>query len=89
MDERDGTTRNHIRQFILERFPSARKRNLSDGDPLLQNGLIDSMGILEVVEFLESKFGVQFSDDELLPENFESISRLTAFVEEKQSLRSA
>jgi len=85
----DESTNDQIRRFILEKFPSARQRALQDSDSLLQNGLIDSMGILEVVEFLESAFDLQFSDDELLPENFDSILRLTAFVEEKRSRRSA
>lgn len=78
------STIGQIRRFILERFPSARQRALKDSDALLQNGVIDSMGILEVVEFLETAFDLQFSDDELLPENFESILRLAAFVEEKR-----
>ena len=51
--------------------------------PLLKNGLIDSLGILEVVTFLEREFGIVVSDEELLPENFESIGSLSKFVREK------
>ena len=74
-----------IRSFIIERFPLVRKRGLSDQDRLLENGIVDSMGVLELVEFLEQGFQLSISDEELLPENFESIERLALFVQNKAS----
>ena len=74
-----------IRSFIVERFPLVRKRGLSDQDRLLETGFVDSMGVLEVVEFLESEFQLSVSDEELLPENFESVERLALFVQNKAS----
>lgn len=78
------TVTDRIRDFVMGKFPLARKRGIKDADPLLESGLVDSMGVLEIVGFLESEFGFQVSDDELTPENFKNIERLTAFVAERQ-----
>jgi acyl carrier protein len=52
---------------------------------LLKNGFIDSLGILEVVAFLENEFRIAVSDDDLLPENFGSVQSITDFVQAKAS----
>lgn len=78
-----------IRAFLAEHFPAARSRRLDPGESLLTNGILDSLGVLDVVAFLESEFKITVSDEELLPENFESLKRLTAFVEEKTGLGAA
>ena len=52
--------------------------------PLVQSGLVDSTGILEIVAFLESEFGVHTSDEELAVDNFGSIARIARFVVGKQ-----
>jgi len=72
-----------MKQFITDHFPSARKRALQDTDPLIENGIIDSLGILDVVAFMESEFRLSVEDDELVPENFQTIARITAYVEKK------
>ena len=72
-----------VRQFILNQFPTARRRSLGEADPLLESGIIDSLGVLDVVEFLESEFKVNISDEDLTPENFQSIAQITAFIEKK------
>lgn len=69
-----------IQRFIMQTFPLARQRRLSDDDSLLQNGIVDSLGVLEIVGFLEKEFHVSILDEELLPENFESVQTLTTFV---------
>jgi acyl carrier protein len=74
-----------IRQFILSQFPLARQRVIQDCDSLLDNGIIDSMGVLELVNFVESEFGILIADDELLPENFQSVHHLAAFVRAKRA----
>ena len=74
-----------IRGFVLKQFPRARKSGLQPGDKWLQNGLIDSLGILDLVHFLEEEFSIQASDEELTPENFESLSAVVAFAEMKVS----
>jgi acyl carrier protein len=70
-----------IKKFLVQQFPATR--NVGNEDPLLKNGLIDSLGILEVVTFLEREFSIVVSDEELLPENFESIRSLSKFVRQK------
>jgi acyl carrier protein len=74
-----------IRSFILDKFPLARKKGLKDGDPLLDSGILDSLGVLDVVGFLEKEFAVHVSDDELIPEHFQSVEALAAFVKSKAS----
>ena len=73
-----------IREFVLAKYPLARKRGVQDGDALLESGIIDSMGVLELVEFVEQEFSISVSDDELVPDNFQTIQRLADFVNKKQ-----
>jgi acyl carrier protein len=74
-----------IRTYISGNFPAVRKRKLEDTDPLLQSGIIDSMGILDLVGHLETTFDISVADDDLVPENFDSIETIAAFVEKKQN----
>ncbi len=69
-----------IRTFILEKYPIARKNGLNESSPLLESGILDSLGVLDLVSFVEQEFGIMVSDDELAPENFQNIERLVAFV---------
>jgi acyl carrier protein len=74
-----------IYQYIVEKFPLARKRNIGNHDSLLETGVLDSLGILDLVHFLETEFGFQVADEELLPENFQSVDSISVFVTEKTS----
>jgi acyl carrier protein len=74
-----------IRSFVVQKFPAARKRSIGDDTPLLESGVIDSLGILDVVAFFEQSFSISISDDELVPENFADINRMATFVEKKRS----
>lgn len=80
-----NTIQPSVRGFILKTFPPARKRALDDDLLLLESGIIDSLGVLDVVGFLERQFGIQVVDDELTPENFGSIGKIVAFVEQKRA----
>lgn len=73
-------TKSRIRQFIFEKFPLARKRQMDDKDSLLDAGIVDSIGILEIVSFIEEAFTIQVTDEDLVPENFATISSVAAFV---------
>jgi acyl carrier protein len=79
----DNTVSTHIKDFIWEHFPLARKRKIIDTDPLLENGILDSLGILEVVTFLEHEFHIILNDDDLMPENFQSIECIAVFVQRR------
>lgn len=57
-----------------------------DDTSFLENGIVDSMNVLELVMFVEQKFGVKVEDAEIVPDNFDSIARLAAFVRRKQEL---
>jgi acyl carrier protein len=74
-----------IRNFILDKFPLARKQQIKDSDPLLESGVLDSLGVLDLVTFVEQEFSVHVADEELVPENFQTIDRIAAFVESKSS----
>ena len=77
----DSAVADRIKNFLGQQFPATKK--IGNEDPLLKNGLIDSLGILEVVSFLEKEFGIVISDEELLPENFGSVGSLSSFVRQK------
>jgi acyl carrier protein len=73
-----------IRQFITGNFYVAADADLADDASLLDHGIIDSTGVLEVIAFLEDTFGIEVADEELIPENLDSIGRIAAFVERKR-----
>jgi acyl carrier protein len=75
-----------IRDFLAANFflgddPSA----LSGSASLIEAGIIDSTGVLELIGFLEEEFGIRIDDEELLPENLDSIDNIVKFVERKQA----
>jgi acyl carrier protein len=75
-----------IEAFILDDllFGDESRMPMPD-DSLVESGVVDSTGILEIIEFLEAEFGVQVDDVETVPENLDGIARLTAFVSRKLS----
>jgi acyl carrier protein len=77
-----------IKHFLVEHFPSARKHPLAEDDHLLANGIVDSLGILDLVGYLEREFGIAITDDDLVPEHFESLRRMTKFVQDRLSVGS-
>ena len=75
---------NVIRKFMADNFLYRDgAESLSESDSFLENGIIDSMGVLELVTFLESTFSIRVGDEEVLPENLDSISRVVAYVRRK------
>jgi acyl carrier protein len=76
-----------LRRFIEENFLFGKDgASLRAEDSLLETGVIDSTGVLELIGHLEGEFGIEVLDDELVPENLDSIRSLVAFVERKQAL---
>ena len=61
-------------------------KNIGKGDDLIESGIIDSLGILKLLEFLESKFSINIADEELIPENFESIESIESFISRKKNI---
>jgi acyl carrier protein len=70
-----------IRNFILEDL-GWRGPELTDDFPLLENLVIDSLGLFRVVGFLETEYGVQIPDDKLVPENFATLSTIARLVDQ-------
>lgn len=70
-----------LRGFVLDNFLFGDESRLPDGDTsLLGNGVIDSTGVLELIEFLEEDFGISVDDSETVPENLDSFDGLVRYV---------
>ena len=80
-------TRARIREYIVENFLFGDGEPLEDdGMSLLDNGIIDSTGVMELVAFLEGDFALNIEDEELVPENLDSVENLVSFVTRKQAV---
>jgi acyl carrier protein len=78
--------RDQIRNYIIENFLFGDAGPLaSDAASLLDGGIIDSTGVMELIAFLEGDLGLTVEDEELVPENLDSVDNLLAFVQRKQS----
>lgn len=74
-----------IRDFIARNLLyDAEGFAYSDDASLLREGIIDSLGIVELVEFVQTRFKVKVDQQEVVPENFDSVARLAAFMRRKQ-----
>ncbi len=73
-----------IKQFIVENFYVSNPAELADDTLLVTDGYVDSTGMLEIIAFLESEYGIRIADTETTPENLESIERIAAFVARKR-----
>ncbi|MGE5198824.1 MAG: acyl carrier protein [Rhodospirillaceae bacterium] len=75
--------RSTVRAFIFDRFYVPTPENLVDDTSLLEAGVVDSTGVQEIIGFLEEAFQVRVENDEILPENLDSVERLVRFVQRK------
>ena len=69
---------------LIDRFIDERLLDGPAGGDALAEGLLDSLAVEQLIAFLESRFGVRFSDEDLVPENFESVRCLADFVDRKR-----
>lgn len=75
-----------VRDYVLENYLFTDDQSkLANGDSFLEKGIIDSTGVLEVISFLEQEFGIRIEDDEMVPENLDSVNNIVAFVATKQA----
>jgi acyl carrier protein len=74
---------NEIRKFIIENFMWDGDGNLGEEDSLLEKGIIDSTGVLELVSFIEETYCFKIRDEELVPENLDSIKNIAQYVSDK------
>jgi acyl carrier protein len=75
--------RNRVVIMVQDTLCRGKEFKLQDSDSLLENGVVDSLGILELVKVLESRFHLSVEEDELSPENLDSIESLTAYLRRK------
>jgi acyl carrier protein len=80
-----NTVHEQIKKFITTHFPSARNRNIRNDDRLLENGILDSLGVLDLVNYIEEEFKITVVDEDLVPEHFQTIEHLAVFVQEKNA----
>ena len=73
-----------VREFVTTNFYVADPTSLENGVSLLDHGIIDSTGVLEVIFFIEETFDIKIEDSEMLPENLDSIEKITNFIASKQ-----
>jgi acyl carrier protein len=79
------TTEELIKQFIEQNFYVSDAAALTADTSLINGGYVDSTGMLEMVGFLEEQFSIQVSEQELVPENFETIARMVAYLDGKRA----
>jgi acyl carrier protein len=79
--------RDRVQKFILENYLFTSDASaLGLDDSLLGRGIVDSTGMLEIIMFIEEQLGVTVKDEEMVPENLDSVSRIAAFVESKRKV---
>jgi acyl carrier protein len=79
--------RERIQKFILENYLFTSDTSaLALDDSLLGRGIVDSTGMLEIIMFIEEHLGVTVKDEDMIPENLDSVSRIAAFVESRRKV---
>lgn len=74
-----------VRSFIVDNFLFGDGAQLTQDTSFLEDGIVDSTGILELVTFLEETFRITVEDDEMVPENMDSVNRIVSYLEKKLS----
>lgn len=81
-----GSVKKDIRTFILDTFLFGDdSESFGDDDSFMEKGIIDSTGVLELTSFLEEKYSFTVADEEMIPDNLDSVNNLASFVERKSS----
>ncbi len=86
LDSIKSSLKEYIRTSLL---PAAGIESFEDEDSFLEKGIIDSTGVLELLEFLESSFRIKVEDEEVVPANLDSLAKLSAFIWRKTSHRTS
>ena len=73
-----------IRKFIVQLAKKKEHANVNDDDDVITMGIIDSLGIMQLVAYIEETFSIKVNDEDIIPDNFESIEFISSFIESKQ-----
>jgi len=79
-----ATIPQQVRNFLAENYLLGQEFSLEDGDSFLENGIIDSTGVLQLVAFLEHTYGITVEDGDLIPDNLDSIEKISVYLRRKQ-----
>lgn len=72
-----------VKDFIVENFLFGEDGHLAEDTSFLEAGIVDSTGIIELVGFIEARFGIHVEDEELVPENFDDLRKIDAYLQKK------
>jgi len=73
-----------LKEYITESFlPSSGLETFEDNDSFMEKGIIDSTGVLELLEFIEERFDIQVEDEEVVPDNLDSLIKLDSYINRK------
>lgn len=79
-------TKSILREFLTEKaLPLAKVSSFKDDDSFIESGLLDSTGVLELLQFIEEKFSFRVADDEIVPDNLDSLNKLVNYVGRKSA----
>ena len=87
--ESEMGTEQQVRDYIAENFLFGSEDDLSSSQSLLESGVVDSTGVMELVLFLEQTFQIEVGDEDLVPENLDTINDIARFVKHKLASRAA
>lgn len=73
-----------IRKYLIDHAPKGCGVQISDSDSLLEAGIIDSMSMVDLIAFLENEYSIQIDEDDMTPENFDSVDAIVEFIEQKK-----
>jgi acyl carrier protein len=79
------TVQERVRLFVLEFFYVSDPGELADDTSLIDSGIVDSTGMLEIILFIEGEYGIHVEDSETIPENLETLNRIAAYVDRKRA----
>jgi acyl carrier protein len=78
------TLKSEIRSFVVKNFLFGKEEGLADDSSFLEEGIVDSTGVLELVSHLQETYGIKIDDSELIPDNLDSITTIAEFVTRKR-----
>ena len=85
MDAGLASIKDRVRQYVVSTFYVPDPSQVTDTTSFLDSGIVDSTGVLEIISFLQAEFGVNVEDNEILPDNLDSVAAIAAYVKRKRS----
>ena len=82
-----GEIREKIRTYVIDSFIKDEAIGLDDDLSFIETGIIDSVGVLELVAFIETTFDFRVEDEELIPENLDSVNEIVTYIQSKIAVK--